>query len=110
MKVFYLGQPLVFDCVPRKYPQIGESVTLVLRDELNRNELEQEVTWESGEKLRITLQTQPDGVASRQKFEIELKINSDLIYQGNLIFLDNGTDIQNYSNEQQSTSKYQFRE
>lgn len=110
MKVIILGQPAFFDCVPRVYPKIGDVLSLDLRDELKKVVISPKIEWMTAEKLRISIIGVPEEFISRSKFEIKLKNHDEIIYLGKLLVLDADTDVQNYSNEKQSNSRFTYNE
>ncbi len=110
MKVLILGAPLKFTCVPRKYPIVSDALALVLRHENTETILTPTITFTTAEMLTVTITDTIPQFKAQTKFEIELKIEEETIYKGKLIVLEEGTDIQNYQYDSQSTGRFQFNE
>lgn len=109
MKVLFLETPLEFSVIPRKYPNISDTLTLNLRNENTGEVITPEITFIVSQKLDITLTNQPLEFKTQNKYEITISNDSEIIYKGKLIVLDSGTDVQNYNYGSQSTSKYTFK-
>ncbi len=104
MKILFLGEPLIFKCVPRIYPIAQDDLKLFLRNENTNEILEPEITFIVAQKLSIQLTQQPDEFAERSKYEITLKVEDEILYKGKLMVLKAGTDIQNYAYSSQTTT------
>lgn len=109
MKILFLGEPLLFTCIPRIYPVEQDELQLFLRNEFNGTILTPQISFIVAQKLSIELTQQPEDFEERNKYEIELKVGSEIIYKGNLMVLKAGTDIQNYEyGSQSNTSRFSF--
>lgn len=109
MKVLFLESPLEFSVIPRKYPNISDTLTLKLRNENTGDVITPEITFIVTQKLDITIIDQPLEFKTQNKYEVTISNDSEIIYKGKLIVLDEGTDVQNYNYGSQTTSKYSFK-
>lgn len=109
MKVLFLDETLIFSLIPRKYPNISDTLTLDLRNENTGVVINPAITFSVDDKLNITLTTQPTDFKTQNKYEVTVLNGSEIIYKGKLIVLESGTDIQNYNYGSQTTSKYSFK-
>lgn len=101
MKVVTTAIPVI-KIVPRLYPNAGD--TLVF--ELETGQI-LSIHWiKSNNLLEITLN---DLTKFEQRGNYSFTIsNSDVvIYKGKIIFLKNGTDVQNYTNQSQDNKRWQ---
>lgn len=102
MKALFLNTPLKFSLIPRKYPLANDVLSLSLRKEIDNTILTPAFTFIVGQKLEITITTQPASFAILDKYEIELKNGSEIIYLGRLVILKDGTNTQNFEYETQN--------
>jgi len=109
MKVLFLTETLEFSAIPRKYPNISDTLTLDLRNENTGEVITPEITFTVTDKLNITITTQPTDFKTQNKYEVSVFNDAEIIYKGKLIVLESGTDIQNYNYGSQTTSKYSFK-
>jgi len=109
MKVLFLTETLEFSAIPRKYPNISDTLTLDLRNENTGEVITPEITFTVTDKLNITITTQPADFKTQNKYEVSVWNEGEIIYKGKLIVLESGTDIQNYNYGSQTTSKYSFK-
>ena len=109
MKVLFLTETLEFSAIPRKYPNISDTLTLDLRNENTGEVITPAITFTVTEKLNITITTQPADFKTQNKYEVSVWNEGEIIYKGKLIVLESGTDIQNYNYGSQTTSKYSFK-
>ncbi len=110
MKVLFFDTPLIFNLIPRVYPLITDTLTLNLRNESSNEAISPAVTFIISEKLEITITAQPVDFKTQNKYEIELKNGTDVIYRGKMIILAEGTDVQNYEYITQPNAKFGFKE
>lgn len=96
MKVLFLDNPLKISLIPRKYPLAGDVLTLTLRKEMDDTILTPAFTFTVGQKLELTITTQPVQFKVLDKFDFELKNGSEVIYLGKIQILKNGTNTQNF--------------
>ena len=96
MKVLFLNTLLKFSLVPRKYPLSSDPLTLSLRKEIDNTILTPAITFIVGQKLEITITTQPSDFKVLNKYEFELKNGSEVIYLGRIQILKAGTNTQNF--------------
>jgi len=109
MKVLFLDTPLVFYLIPRVYPIITDTLTLYLRNEITDKTITPAITFTISEKLKITIPAQPTDFKIQNKYEVELKNGSSVIYRGKIIILAEGTDIQNYEYSSQINAKFKYK-
>ena len=109
MKVLFLTETLEFSAIPRKYPYIYDSLSLVFRNENTGEVITPAITFTVTDKLNITITTQPADFKTQNKYEVSVWNEGEIIYKGKLIVLESGTDIQNYNYGSQTTSKYSFK-
>ena len=110
MKVLFLETPLIFSLIPRKYPDIIDTLSLELRNESTNTVLNPLISFSIDErKLYVELTTQPADFKTQNKYEITLLNGVEIIYKGKLIVLEAGTDIQNYDYGSQTTSRFQYK-
>jgi len=96
MKAVFLNTPLTFSLIPRIYPSLSDTLLLTLRKEIDNTILTPDFTFTVDEKVNITITTQPDNFKILDKYEIELKNESEVIYLGKLVILKEGTNTQNF--------------
>lgn len=96
MKAVFLNNPLTFSLIPRIYPSLSDNLVLTLRKEIDNTILTPEFTFTVDEKLNITITEQPNSFQILNKYEIELKNGSEIIYLGKLIVLKDGTNTQTF--------------
>jgi len=109
MKVLFIDTPLIFKAIPRKYPNISDNVSLILRNENTNTVITPEITFISDDDFIIELTEQPTDFKTQNKYEITILNDAEIIYKGKLIVLEAGTDLQNYDYGSQTTSKYSFK-
>jgi hypothetical protein len=109
MKVLFLDEELIFKVVPRKYPSVNDEFLLTFRNESTGVTFTPSYTFDITDKLEITLPTQPNDFALQNKYDIEIKLDSEIIYLGKAIVLESGTNIQNYNYGSQSNSRFKFK-
>ena len=108
MKVLFIDTNLNFSLIPRKYPTINDSLSIILRNESTNVEVIPNFSFSVNEKLNITLENHSDFRVSN-KYEVEIKNNGKRIYLGKLLFLEENTDVQNYDYGSQSNSKFKYQ-
>lgn len=109
MKVLFLTEPLTFSLIPRDYPSQGDDISVSFRNEMTDRQFYVNFTFTITDTLNITLTSEPSDFATQNKYEIEIKNESDLIYLGNLIVLESGTDVQNYENATQTNERFKYK-
>jgi hypothetical protein len=102
MKVLFLNTPLVFSLIPRIYPSATDNLILTLRKETGSTTITPAFAFTVGQKLEITITTQPAQFKILDKFEFELKKGNDIIYLGKIQILKEGTNIQNFNYDEQN--------
>jgi len=109
MKVLFLDAALDLYLIPRVYPLLTDTLTLTLRNESSNETITPAVTFVLGEKLKVTITTQPTDFKTQNKYELELKNGTSVIYRGKIIILAQGTDVQNYEYSSQPNAKYGYK-
>lgn len=109
MKVLFLGSQLVFSLIPSQFPANGDILLLSLRNEMTDFVINPDFTFSITDKLDITITTQPNDFKSQNKYEVELKNDSETIYLGKIIVLDINTDVQNYEYGSQTNSRFEYK-
>jgi hypothetical protein len=102
MKVLFLNTPLIFSLIPRIYPTENDNLVLNLRKETGSTILNPAFTFTVGQKLEITITTQPNQFKTLDKFEFELKRGEDILYLGKIQILKEGTSVQNFNYAEQN--------
>ena len=108
MKVLFIDSNLNFSLIPRKYPLITDELSVKLRNENTNVEIISNFSFSLNDKLNITLENHSDFRVSN-KYEVEIKNNNEIIYLGKLLFLEQNTDVQNYTYGSQSDSKFKYQ-
>lgn len=101
MKVVTAALPII-ELVPRLYPSISD--TLVFEFE---NGFIIPFTWSIDNNLLILTITDISQFKQRENYSFTLLNDGEIIYKGKMIFLKNGTDVQNYSNNSQDNKRWQ---
>ena len=87
--------------VPRSYPLITDNLTLAFEDGTLIP-----FTWIlQGNVLNLTLNS-TTGFVQGSYYSFILKNGSEIIYMGKMLFVKNGTDIQNYTNQSQDNKRW----
>lgn len=110
MKVLFLGQSLVLKLIPRTFPTLIDTLLLNLVNENSGLVITPEITFVITDKLEVTIVNEPTDFKTQNKYSIELKNGSDIIYLGKLITLENGTNVQNYEYGSQTNARFKFKE
>jgi len=110
MKVLFLGQSLVLKLIPRTFPSLIDTLLLNLVNENSGLVITPEITFVITDKLEVTITTEPADFKTQNKYSIELKNGSEIIYLGKLITLENGTSVQNYEYGSQTNARFKFKE
>jgi hypothetical protein len=109
MKVLFLTEALIFSVIPRSYPLITDTITLSLRNEMTDETITPAITFTVTDKLNITITAQPVDFKTQNKYEVNIKKGTDIIYLGKMIILESGTDVQNYENSTQTNEKFGYK-
>lgn len=109
MKVLFLTEALIFSVIPRSYPLITDTITLSLRNEMTDETITPAITFTVTDKLNITITAQPADFKTQNKYEVNIKNGTDIIYLGKMIILESGTDVQNYENSTQTNEKFGYK-
>lgn len=101
MKVVTVAVPII-DLVPRFYPSLLDELSLEFE-----NGFIIPFTWViSGNLLTLTI-TDTSQFKQRDNYSFTLLRGNEIVYKGKMIFLKNGTDIQNYTNNSQDNKRWQ---
>lgn len=101
MKVVTSAVPII-DLVPRFYPSLLDELTLTFE-----NGFIIPFTWViNGNLLTLTI-TDTTQFKQRDNYSFTLLRGNEIVYKGKMIFLKNGTDIQNYTNNSQDNKRWQ---
>jgi hypothetical protein len=110
MKVLFLDSELILKVIPRIFPSLVDTLTLNLVNENSGVVITPDITFEITDKLEITIINEPTDFKTQNKYSIELKNGSEIIYLGKLITLENGTNVQNYEYGSQTNARFKFKE
>jgi len=110
MKVLFLTEALIFSAIPSKYPLETDTIILSLRNELTDVIITPAITFTVTDKFNITITAQPADFKTQNKYEVNIKNGTDLIYLGRMIILESGTDVQNYKYSTQSNEKFGYKQ
>lgn len=101
MKVVTNAIPII-KIAPRLYPTTGDSLVLELETGQNID-----IDWvKDNNLLEITLNDLTK-FEQRGNYSFTISNNGVVIYKGKIIYLKNGTDVQNYSNNSQDNKRWQ---
>ena len=101
MKVVTAALPII-ELVPRFYPIIADTLTLTFE-----NGLIIPFTFILDKNLLILTLTDTAQFKQRENYSFTLLKGTDILYKGKMIFLKNGTDVQNYTNNSQDNKRWQ---
>ena len=91
----------VIKLVPRYYPASGDNLILAFEDGF-----EIDFTWTQNKNIiEITL-LDTSKFTQGSDYAFLLSKDNEIIYKGVIVFLKNGTDIQNYETQSQDTSRW----
>jgi hypothetical protein len=110
MKILFINEQLVFNVIPREYPLITDTIVLELKNEISGLVLTPAISFLIGQKLQITIISQPTDFKPKNKYEITIKKDENVLYLGKLMTVDSGTDVQNYQQSSQTNGKYKYKE
>lgn len=109
MKVLKLELPLKIYLIPRIYPELLDNISLTLRNEMSNEVLTPNITFSVDQKLEITINEELNYFNENDKFEIEVKKDTETIYLGKMVVLNSSVDIQNYEYSQNTTKRYDYK-
>lgn len=101
MKVVSQGNP-VLKLVPRYYPLVNDVLTLEFENGINVP-----FNWVLSKNLIVITLTDTSLLKQRENYSFTFLMGTKIIYKGKMIFLKNGTDIQNYTNNSQDNKRWQ---
>jgi hypothetical protein len=101
MKVVTQQNPIL-QLVPRYYPSVNDELILDFE-----NGIIVPFTWILNKNLIVITITDTSFLKQRENYSFTLYNSNEIIYKGKIIFLKNGTDIQNYTNNSQDNKRWQ---
>lgn len=108
MKILFENE-LILSFVPRRIPTESE-INVIFRNEMTSTLIEEKYTYSLVKgKVFITINPNSDFTA-KNKYEVEVKELGETIYRGKMIYLEQGTDIQNYNQRTQTNKIYAYTE
>jgi len=108
MKILFENK-LILSFVPREIPTESE-IDVILRNEMTNVLIDEKYTYSLVKgKVFLTINPNSDFTA-KNKYEVEVKELGKTIYRGKVIYLEEGTDIQNYNQRTQTNKIYAYTE
>lgn len=107
MKILFKDTELIFSVVPRKYPIITDNLTLELRNELTNEIFTPSFTFDVLEYLIINMENLVD-FEIQNKYNFKIRNNNEIISSGKILFLKDGTSIQDYEYQNQKDDYYKY--
>jgi len=108
MKILFENK-LILSFVPREIP-IESEINVILRNEMTNVLIDEKYTYSLVRgKVFLTINPNSDFTA-KNKYEVEVKELDKTIYRGKVIYLEEGTDIQNYNQRTQTNKIYAYTE
>ena len=101
MKVITQAIPII-KVVPRSYPVLGD--TLIIEFE---NGMTNDFIWTINKNVLVITFSSTSLFKQRENYSFTILNGTKIIYKGKIIFLKNGTDVQNYSNNSQDNKRWQ---
>lgn len=101
MKAVTEGNP-VLKLVPRHYPLVNDELVLEFENGINVP-----FEWVLNKNLIAITLTDTSLLKQRENYSFTLYNGTQIIYKGKMIFLKNGTDVQNYTNNSQDNKRWQ---
>lgn len=109
MKIVELDTPVELSAVVRSIPQTGDSINIILKNEVSGLVIDLPTTW-TYEKQRLKFSFDiPLDFKAGNHYQITLKNGSNVIYLGNLLVVKEGTNIQNYTPSTQRTQRFKSK-
>lgn len=109
MKIVYLDTPVELSAVVRTIPQAGDSINIILKNEVSGLVIDLPTTWTySKQRLNFSFDIDSDLKAGNH-YQITLKNGSNVIYLGNLLVVKQNTNIQNYTPSTQRTQRFKSK-
>lgn len=107
MKILFKDTELIFIAVPRKYPIITDNLTLELRNELTGETFTPSFTFDVLEYLIINMEKLSD-FEIQNKYNFKIRNNGEIISSGKILFLKDGTSVQDYEYQNQKDDYYKY--
>ena len=101
MKVVTQAIPII-KLVPRFYPLVTDNLIFTLD-----NGSIISTTWEIVKNTIVVTIEETTGFVQGTAYSFTLTRNSEIVYKGKLIFLKDGTDVQNYTDKSQDTKRWE---
>lgn len=101
MKILYLDNPFTFKFIPRIEILENDILIVDLKNEYTKVSTENvdNTFILNGNYIIITLNSLPLGAKHRDKFELSIIKDNEVVYLGKILVVNEGTDIENYKNE-----------
>lgn len=100
MKVITNSIPII-KVIPRTYPILGDELIIEFE-----NGMTNEFVWTISNNLLIITFSDTSLFKQRENYSFTIYNEQEVIYKGKCIFLKNGTDIQNYTNQSQDNKRW----
>lgn len=100
MKVVTESVPVI-KFVPRIYPVPEDTIIITFEDSLVIP-----FSWVV-EKNIVIITLDNTNLVQRGNYSFSVLIGAEIIYKGKIIFLKDGTDVQNYTNQSQDNKRWQ---
>lgn len=101
MKVITEAIPVI-KLVPRIYPVISDVLTIEFE-----NGMTNDFIWTINKNVLTITFSETSLFKQRENYSFTLLRGDEILYKGKCIFLKNGTDIQNYTNNSQDNKRWQ---
>jgi len=101
MKVVTEAIPII-KVVPRYYPTLSDDLLIEFE-----NGMTNDFIWTISKNLLIITFSDTSLFIQRENYPFTIFKGEDIIYKGKIIFLKNGTDVQNYTNNSQDNKRWQ---
>lgn len=101
MKVVTEAIPII-KVVPRLYPTLGDNLIIEFE-----NGMTNDFIWTVNKNVLVITFSNTSLFKQRENYSFTIFNGEEIIYKGKIIFLKNGTDVQNYSNNSQDNKRWQ---
>lgn len=90
-----------FKLSPRFYPALSDDIVLTLDDGTVLD-----FTWIIEKNNIVVTLESTTGFVQGNAYSFTITKGTDIVYKGKIIFVDDNTDIQNYTNQSQDTKRW----
>lgn len=101
MKVITNAVPVI-KLVPRIYPALSDTIVLQFD-----NDISIDFEWVLQKNTIVITLLDTSLFKQQEYYPFTLLIGTEIIYKGSIVFLKDGTDVQNYTNQSQDTKRWQ---